>query len=77
MKFDHTTKWYTQKPESLLENKMNKILWDFEIQLDHLILARRPDLVFIMDFAVHVDLKVEIKESKKINKYLDLTRELY
>ena len=35
------------KPESILENEMHKILWDFEIQIDHLILARRPDLVII------------------------------
>ena len=33
------------KPESVLENEMQKILWDFEIQTDHLIPARRPDLV--------------------------------
>ena len=32
------------KPESVSENN---ILWDFEIQTDHLISARRPDLVMI------------------------------
>ena len=32
------------KPESVLENEMHKILWYFEIQMDHLIPARRPDL---------------------------------
>ena len=31
------------KPESVLENETHKILWDFEIQTDHLIPARRPD----------------------------------
>ena len=45
--FDHFTKWYMHKPESVLENEMHKILWDFEIQIDHLILARRPDLVIV------------------------------
>ena len=30
--------------ESVLENEMLKILWDFDIQMDHLITARRPDL---------------------------------
>ena len=35
------------KPESVLENEIHKILWDFEIQTDHLILARRPDLQLI------------------------------
>ena len=32
------------KPESILENK---ILWDFEIQTNHLISARKPDLMLI------------------------------
>ena len=35
------------KPESILENEMHKILWDFEIQTDHLISARWPDLEII------------------------------
>ena len=26
LKFDHTTKWHMHKPESVLENKMHKIL---------------------------------------------------
>ena len=45
LKFNHSTKWY--KPESVLENVMHKILWYFEIQIDHLTLTRRPDIVFI------------------------------
>ena len=32
------------KPECVLENKTHKIIWDFEIQIDHLILARKTDL---------------------------------
>ena len=35
------------KPESILENKTHKILWDFEIQTDHAIPARRLDQVLI------------------------------
>ena len=34
MKFDHTTKWYILKPESLQENETHKIFWNFEIQID-------------------------------------------
>ena len=45
LKFDHTTKWYMHKPKCVLENETHKILWDFEIQIDHLILARKPQLV--------------------------------
>ena len=33
------------KPEFVLENETRKILWDFDIQTDHSIQARRPDLV--------------------------------
>ena len=34
-------------PESILESEMHKLLWDFEIQKDHLISARRPDLEIV------------------------------
>ena len=33
--------------ETVLENETPKVLWDFEIQSDHLISARRPDLVIV------------------------------
>ena len=45
--FKHTGKWYTQNPESVLEKETRKLLGDFEIQMDHLILARRPDIEII------------------------------
>ena len=35
------------KPEGVLENEMHKILWDFEILIDHTIQAQRLDLVLI------------------------------
>ena len=41
-KLDHTTKWPTYKPESVLET--HKILRDIEIQTDILILPRNLDL---------------------------------
>ena len=34
-------------PESVLEDEMHKVLWDFENQTDHLVSARRPNLVII------------------------------
>ena len=34
-------------PESDLKNEMQKILWDFEMQTDHLILTRRTDQMII------------------------------
>ena len=44
-KFDHTNKWYMHNPASVLENDTDKLLWDYKIQTDHLIPARRPDLI--------------------------------
>ena len=54
--------------------------------MDHLILARKPNLMLIkkekkrtyhlIDIAVLEDLKVKVKGNKKIDKYLDLAREL-
>ena len=57
-------------------------MWDFSIQTDHVIEARRPDLVVVdkkerscktIDFAVAGDSRIEEKEKEK---YQDLGREL-
>ena len=52
-------------------------------QTDHLISARRPDLVIkkkrtckIVNFAVPVEHRVKLKENEKKDKYLDLARKL-
>ena len=45
--FDHANKWYMHNTAPVLENDTHKLLWDFDIQIDHLILARRPDLIKI------------------------------
>ena len=72
-------------PAPVLENDSHKLLWDFSIQTDHLIPARRPDLIIInkrkrickiVDFAVPADHRINPKESEKKDKYLDLAREL-
>ena len=44
---DHTKKWYMHNPAPVLENDSHKLLWDFNIETDHLIPARRPDLIII------------------------------
>ena len=84
LKFDHTKISHLHNPDSVLENETHKIPWDFKIQMDHLILARRPDLVIInkkitcriVNFRVPADHRVKLKESEKENKYIDLAREL-
>ena len=45
--FEAGNKWYEHEPEIVLENEDYKILWDFSIQTDHVIEARRPDLVVV------------------------------
>ena len=34
-------------PAVFLENDTHRLLWDIDIQKDHLISARRPDLIII------------------------------
>ena len=46
-KFDHTKKWNMHNPAPVLENDTHKLLWDFNIQTDDLIPAKRPDLIII------------------------------
>ena len=69
----------------VLENEPHKLLWDYNIQTDHLMPARWPDLIIInekkrickiVDFAVPADHRINLKESEKKDKYLDLAREL-
>ena len=73
------------KPALALENDTQKPLWKFDIQTDHLISARRPDLIIInkkertckiVDFAVPADHRLKLKECEKNDKYLDLAWEL-
>ena len=45
--FDQTNKWYMHNPAPVLENDSHKFQWDFDIQTDHLIPTRRPDLIII------------------------------
>ena len=65
-KFDHTNKWYMHNPAPVLENNTHKLQWDFNIETDHLIPARRPDLIIIN----------KKKKCEKKDKYFDLAREL-
>ena len=76
---------YLHNPAPVLENDTHKLLCDFNIQTDHLILARRPDLIIInknkrickiVDFAVPADYRIKLKESEKKDKYLEIAREL-
>ena len=74
LKFDHITKYYMHKQESVQE----KIPWDFEVQTNHLIPTRKTNQVIInkKKEKLIADNRVKIKESEKIDKYLNFTREL-
>ena len=40
-------KRYQHESGSVIENDRCKILWDFTVQTDHIIQARRPDMIII------------------------------
>ena len=77
--------WYEHEPESVVENKNLKILWDFTIQCDHMIETRRLDIVvvdkikketMIIDAAIPGDTRVCKKEREEIEKYSLLKNEI-
>ena len=73
-------------PVPVLENDSRIPLWGLNIKTDHLTPARRPDLIIInnkntrickiVNFAVPADHRMNLKESEKKDKYLDLAREI-
>ena len=81
---DHTNKCYMHNPASVLEIDTRKLLWDFDIQTDHLISARRPKLIIInkierickiVDFSAQADHRIKLKECEKKDKFLEIIRE--
>ena len=82
---ERANNWYEQKPERVVESENSKILWDFTIQCDRKIEARRPDIVFIdkkerevviIDVAIPGDDRVKDKELEKVEKYQLLKDEI-
>ena len=69
----------------MTENEHVKLLWDFTVQTDRTIEARRPALILIdkivdeckiIDVPVPGDTRVVKKEEEKIDKYRDLAFEI-
>ena len=84
-RLEHSEKWYGHASEGAVENEEIKVLWDINIQCDNLIEARQPDLIvidkkeqkgIITDIAVPADVRVEEKETEKLEKYHDLKKEI-
>ena len=77
-------KWYEHQPKRVVETNCAQILWDFNLQTNNQIQARRPDKVihdksnkicFIINVAIPGDARVHQKEVEKIEKYNYLRRE--
>ena len=83
--FPTEQQWYNHQPNTVTESATTKILWDFNIQTDKVIEARRPDILVpdkinkaatIIDIAVPTDRNVKDKQDEKIDKYQELAFEL-
>ena len=78
-------KWYMHNPAAVQENVTHKLLWDYDIQTDHVFSASWPHLIVInikkrackiVDFSVSADHRIKRKESVKKDNYLELAGEL-
>ena len=73
-------------PAPVLENDAHKLLWDFKHTngspntgqkiRPHNNQQKKKKICKIVDFAVPADHRLNLKESEKKDKYLDLAREL-
>ncbi|KAK7930440.1 hypothetical protein WMY93_006835 [Mugilogobius chulae] len=77
------SKWET--PPKVVENDRAKILWDFQIQTDRMVMANQPDIVVVdkeqrravvVDVAIPSDGNIRRKEHEKLEKYQGLREEL-
>ena len=84
---ERANSWYEQisRIEGMVESENFKILWDFTVQCDRKIEARRRDIVFtdkkerevvIIDAAILGDERVKDKELEKLEKYQLLKDEI-
>ena len=72
-------RWKT--PPEVVENKQAKILWDFWIQTDKMVIANQPDIVLVdkhqrtavvIDVAIPSDSNIRKKEHEKMERYQGL-----
>lgn len=77
------SRWET--PPKVVENDRAKILWDFQIQTDRMVMANQPDIVVVdkkqsravvVDIAIPSDGNIRKKEHEKLEKYQGLKEEL-
>ena len=77
------SQWKT--PPKVVENDQAKILWDFQIKTDKLVMANQPDIVLIdkkqqkavvIDIVIPSDSNIWRKDHEKIDIYQGLKEEL-
>ncbi|XP_055359974.1 uncharacterized protein LOC129603341 [Betta splendens] len=77
------SKWET--PPKVVENERAKILWDFQIQTDRMVIVNQPDIVVVdkeqrkavvVDVAIPSNGNIRKKEHEKLEKYQGLREEL-
>ena len=67
--FQGVQQWYEHEPDGVIENKVYQILWNFTIQCDTKIEARRPDIVVIDKTKKEVKIvDVTIPGDERVNK---------
>ena len=69
-----------------MENERVKIMWDFNIQTDHVIQHRQPNIVIVykkkrkcqlIDVVIPGDSRVELKEHEKVKNYNELCTDMF
>ncbi|XP_055368940.1 uncharacterized protein LOC129604854 [Betta splendens] len=77
------SKWET--PPKVVDNERAKILWDFQIQTDRMVMANQPDIVVVdkeqskavvVDVAIPSNGNIRKKEHEKLEKYQGLREKL-
>jgi len=68
-------------PQTVIENELFEILWDFTVETDHVIEARRPDMIVVdkmnnkctistLQYPMLAQLKTKKRKKLKNNKTL-------
>ena len=83
--FEGTPEWHERKPGGVIDSEVYKVLWNFRVQCDIKIEARRPGIVIIdktkkelgiLDVTIPGDIRVNEREIGKIEKYQILNNEI-
>ena len=63
---ERADQWYKHTPEQVVENTGFKVLWDFNVQCDRMVEARRTDIIVvnkqtkeakIIDIAIYLEIQ--------------------